>query len=174
MYRHVTHLRPLLLIYAMLLPISNLNNCLSLILIYVLKWYYVSIWHKIGEFATFNLQVSPVGVNIKMPTYCLLPLAYFSGPTEDRMPTRLTSFPRLVLRKLSYRVYENIPILRLYKAADRSNLLFVCITAGTCAKCMRVFNVPRYSVWFTINKSRERHRWEITCFFQHRFITPFS
>lgn len=31
------------------------------------------------------------------------------------MPTRLTSFPRLVLRKLSYRVYENIPILRLYK-----------------------------------------------------------
>lgn len=100
-----------------------------------------------------------------MPTYCLLPLAYFRRPTEDRMPTRLTSFPRLVLRKLSYRVYENIPILRLYKAPDRSNLLFVCFTAGTCAKCMRVFSVRRYSVWFTINNSRERRRWEITGFF---------
>lgn len=100
-----------------------------------------------------------------MPTYCLLPLAYFSGPTENRMPTRLTSFPRLVLRKLSYRVYENIPILRLYKAQTGPTYYFVCITAGTCAKCMRVFNVRRYSVWFSINKSRERHRWEITRFF---------
>lgn len=87
-----------------------------------------------------------------MRALCLL-LLYFSKSTAlgmDRMPTRLTSFPRTSLRKLSYRVYENIPILRLYKAPDSSNLLFVCFTRNVC----QVY--ARYSSWFTTYKHAAR------------------